>query len=107
MSNFTMVFYFIPEDFDVPEQPNAFGIAKGIEKLKLKDVKQCFPMEGTYQFRFKYMYGKTKVWMDLKDDECRVPTYNNMVIAKVNRISWDIHTRTTDSTQEVDLLFQH
>lgn len=61
MTNFTMVFYHIPEDFDDPEQPNAFGIGKNTEEVKLIDIKRSFPLEGCYHFRFKVANNKTPV----------------------------------------------
>ena len=57
--SFTMIYYHIPEDFDDPEQPNAFGIGKAIDEILLSDIKRLFPIQGTYHFRFKYMSNKT------------------------------------------------
>ena len=54
-----MIYYHIPEDFDDPEQPNAFGIGKAIDEILLSDIKRLFPIQGTYHFRFKYMSNKT------------------------------------------------
>lgn len=84
-----MVYYTIPEDFDDCEQPNAFGIGKSIETIKLSDIKRLFPIEGTYHFRFKYVSNKTTIWMDLKDDDSIVIPFQTNIVMKVTRISWD------------------
>lgn len=52
---FTIVYYSIPEDFDKLEEPNAFGVNKDPEDLTLSDIKRLFPIEGTYQFSFKFL----------------------------------------------------
>lgn len=61
MNNFTHIYYHIPEDFDTPELPNAFVIEKFINNISLKDVRECFPIEGNYHFRFKFLNGKVEV----------------------------------------------
>lgn len=66
--SFTLIYYHIPEDFDDPKHPNAFAIPKPVDDIRLADVKGAFPLEGTYHFRFKYIYNKIEVWMDLNND---------------------------------------
>jgi len=118
MSNFTLIYYIVPEDYDEQEQPNAFGISKSIDEIKLKDVRDHFPLEGTYHFRFKYQYHKAVVWMDLNNDDCKVPTFQDRVICKVTRINWAAQTNGKPSSefnifeaeaskQDFDLLFPH
>jgi hypothetical protein len=87
--DFTLVFYTILEDFDDPEQPNAFGVNKAVGEITLKDIKQAFPLEGTYHFRFKYLHNKIPVWMDLNNEDAHLPLFAGKVIAKVTRISWE------------------
>lgn len=87
--SYTMVYYHIPEDFDDPEQPNAFGIGKSIEEIKLSDIKRLFPIVGTYHFRFKHVSNKTTLWMDLNDDESKAISYQGKIVIKATRISWD------------------
>lgn len=89
MKNFSLVYYHIPEDFDDPESPNAFGIAKATDEIRLRDVKENFPLEGTYHFRFKYVYNKVPVWMDLNNEQAKVPQFQNKIVAKATRISWE------------------
>ena len=84
-----MVYYTIPEDFDEFEQPNAFGIGKPIAEIKLSDIKRLFPIEGTYHFRFKYVSNKNTLWMDLKDDQSIAIAYQNNIVMKVTRVSWE------------------
>ncbi|OMJ87954.1 hypothetical protein SteCoe_10188 [Stentor coeruleus] len=102
--SFTMVYYHIPEDFDDPEQPNAFGIGKPIEDIKLSDIKRLFPVEGTYIFRFKHISGKSTLWMDLKDDDSKAIAFQNRIVMKVSRINWDppsshSHAHSSQSSQ--------
>ena len=85
----TMIYYTIPEDFDDFEQPNAFGIGKPIAEIKLSDIKRLFPIEGTYHFRFKYVSNKNTLWMDLKDDQSIAIAYQNNIVMKVTRSSWE------------------
>jgi hypothetical protein len=87
--SYTMVYYHIPEDFDDPEQPNAFGIGKTVDEIKLSDVKRLFPIVGTYHFRFKHVSNKTTLWMDLNDDDSKAISYQGKIVIKATRISWD------------------
>ena len=87
--SYTMVYYHIPEDFDDPEQPNAFGIGKAIDDIKLSDIKRLFPIIGQYHFRFKHVSQKSTLWMDLNDDEAKAISYQGKVVVKATRISWD------------------
>ena len=56
--NFTLVFYYVPEDFDELGTPNAYAIPKAIGEITLGDIEQAFPLgEGSqFHFRFKYKY---------------------------------------------------
>lgn len=89
MKNFSLVYYHIPEDFDDQESPNAFGIPKATDEIRLSDVKENFPLQGTYHFRFKYLYNKLPVWMDLNNDQAKVPQFQNKIISKATRICWN------------------
>lgn len=93
-----MIYYSILDDFDDPEQPNAFGISKSVADITLKDIKQAFPLEGTYHFRFKYLHNKIPVWMDLNNDDAHIPLFSGKVIAKVTRISWEASAPTPKAT---------
>ncbi|CAG9322269.1 unnamed protein product [Blepharisma stoltei] len=100
MSSFTMVYYHIPEDYDDPEQPNAFGIPKSIEEITLTDIKKAFPVEGSYHFRFKTSHNKAIIWMDLSHEDCKVPLYMNRIITKVTRISWESQPQHSPKRQD-------
>ncbi|CAG9314142.1 unnamed protein product [Blepharisma stoltei] len=95
MSHYTLIYYHIPEDFDNPEQPNAFAIEKPLSDIKLRDIRECFPIEGRYHFRFKYLNGKVQVWMDLNSEESKVPDFQNKIIIKANRIAWETASQQT------------
>jgi DIX domain len=86
--SYTMIYYHIPEDNDVSDEPNAFGISKPIDQIKLGDIRKHFPLTGKYHFRFKHLINKTNVWMDLNGDDCLALLYQNKIILKVTRISW-------------------
>lgn len=52
----THVFYHVPEDNDDLKQLNCFVIPKEIEKVTLIDIKQHFPLAGSYHFRFQFSF---------------------------------------------------
>ena len=85
--SYTMVYYYIPEDFDNVDELNAFGISKVIDEIKLSDIRQAFPISGKYHFRFKHLINKNIVWMDLNSDDCKALIFQNKIILKVTRIS--------------------
>jgi hypothetical protein len=41
---FTLVYYYIPEDLDDPQMPNAFAISKQAEDVTLADIETDFPL---------------------------------------------------------------
>lgn len=84
----TLIFYHIPEDCDDQEEPNAYSMDKPIDQITLLDIKTSFPVEGTYQFRFKVIYNKVSVWLDIDDDTGKIPQYSNMIIIRATRLSW-------------------
>ena len=49
------VFYHLPLDDDSSTVPNVFQIPNNEygNELRLKDIKEKFPLPGTYHFRFK------------------------------------------------------
>jgi hypothetical protein len=83
------VYYYIPEDGDDEEHPNAFSIA-GVQQdaqVTLAHVKEAFPLPGAYHFRFKTQFKSTFVWMDVMDDAKRVPVAKDgKVMCKVSRL---------------------
>ncbi len=92
--------YFIPEDGDLESQPNVFLAPKPRQAgypPSLGEIKNAFPLSGSYHFRFKSPLipgtdrekGAMPVWMDCVDDRQPVPTWKNQVIAKVTRIAVD------------------
>ncbi len=62
---------------------------------RLRDVKDNFPMPGTYHFRFKAPLipgsdrekNAVSVWMDCVDDDQHVGVWRNTIVAKVTRIN--------------------
>eukprot|EP00826_Nyctotherus_ovalis_P046321 TRINITY_DN521_c0_g1_i3.p1 TRINITY_DN521_c0_g1~~TRINITY_DN521_c0_g1_i3.p1 ORF type:complete len:160 (+),score=45.95 TRINITY_DN521_c0_g1_i3:98-577(+) len=86
--NFTLLFYYVPEDKDDVDTPNAFGIKKPVDELRLSDIKEQFPLEGQYHFRFKYKHGSEYVWLDLVNTNCKLPTVDGKVVMKATRKSW-------------------
>lgn len=87
--SFTMIYYFVPEDNENSEELNAFGINKAITEIKVSDIRKDFPLVGKYHFRFKNMINKAIVWMDLNSDDCAALMFQNKIIVKATRISWE------------------
>ena len=80
----TMVYYYIPEDYDDPNMPNCFAIPKPVANIHLQDIEQYFPLnlkpqEGVvrtqpksssqngFLFRFKYKIQGQNAWLDLNN----------------------------------------
>ena len=82
---FSLVYYYIPEDFDDPAMPNAFAIQKNSDDITLTDIETNFPLQGDFIYRFKYKYTGATVWMDLSNKKCRVPRLDNRIFIKVTR----------------------
>ena len=59
--SYTMIYYFVPEDYDSTDEFNAFGIEKNIEEIKLKDIRKAFPLIGEFHVRFKNLINKNIV----------------------------------------------
>merc|ERR1711920_792920 len=102
----TSIRYFIPDDGDTEDEPNVFLAPKCPSAPKLADIKSSFPLPGKYHFRFKINLGGDNglaVWMDCVDDRKPVPMYrNNMIIAKVTRISADDFSDDEDYDDDDD-----
>jgi len=85
---FTLIFYYVPEDKDELDVPNAFGIKKSLGDIRLGDIQSQFPLEGQYHFRFKFKHGNEYVWLDLMNPNCKLPTFDGKVTMKVTRKTW-------------------
>jgi len=83
-----MVYYYLPQDEDDTKTFNAFGIQKNIEDIRLTDVKNEFPLPGEYYFRFKYKHADQIVWMDITNEDVKLPRFDGKLIVKVTRMSW-------------------
>jgi hypothetical protein len=101
----TTIRYFIPEDGDEEMHPNVFLAPKAAQPgypPLLGQVKDSFPLEGSYHFRFKAPLvpggdregsgsgsgsgSNMSVWMDCVDDSQPVRVWKNAILAKVTRI---------------------
>jgi len=98
-SKFSLIYYYVPEDKDDPEVPNAFGINLPQSEVKVTDIKSMFPLEGEYIFRFKFKYNNNVVWMDLPNDASKMPLFNDKIMIKATRISWQSKRDTADNVQ--------
>lgn len=58
-ANSTYIVYHIPCDGDNEENPNIFLLKKPAKAVTLADVRENFPIPGSYFFRAKQVYGKT------------------------------------------------
>ncbi|CAD8145905.1 unnamed protein product [Paramecium octaurelia] len=99
MKSFTLIYYIVPQDNDDVEIPNAFGIGKPIDQVTLKDVKSSFPLQGEYIFRFRYKTSHNTVWLDLPTDTSQIPLFNNRILIKATRISWETQNNQSQSAQ--------
>lgn len=87
-SETTLVYYYIPDDYDSATEPNCFAIGKKKDEINLADIRRNFPIRGNYQFRFKYRYVSTMVWCDLTAEDAKVPTFEDKIICKASRLGW-------------------
>eukprot|EP01138_Halocafeteria_seosinensis_P006770 gb/GECG01006923.1/.p1 GENE.gb/GECG01006923.1/~~gb/GECG01006923.1/.p1 ORF type:complete len:250 (+),score=37.10 gb/GECG01006923.1/:1-750(+) len=85
----TYVYYFIPGDGDTEEHPNVFPIPKALKSITVQDIRQHFPLPGSYFFRFKQEHGKGHVWLDNQDPSERAPIYSGRIFCKVARLSFE------------------
>lgn len=80
-----IISYFIPEDGDDEAHPNIFISEEPITTLG--QLKQNFPLKGSYHFRFRKSIGDLNVWMDVVDDKNTVPSTDGRVFTKVTRVT--------------------
>lgn len=61
--------YLCTEDEDDPEHPNVFELPgpAGLD-VRLADIKQFFPLSGSFHFRFKRRVGGVCVWVDVGEE---------------------------------------
>lgn len=99
---FTLVYYYIPEDLDDPQMPNAFAIQKNLDDVTLMDIEGSFPLQGEFIYRFKYKYNGATVWMDLSNKKCRVPKVDNRIYLKVTRKvpKYTVSSHTTEQASK-------
>ena len=95
----TLIYYYIPEDKDDIDMPNAFGIKKKLEDIRLNDIKIQFPIEGQYHFRFKYKHGSEYVWLDIVNTDCKLPSVEGKIIMKATRKTWEKNLNTSNIMQ--------
>ena len=90
----------MPEDGDTEDHPNIFLMPKSQNSgfsPRLREIKDNFPMPGTYHFRFKTPLipgsdrekNAVSVWMDCVDDDQHVGVWRNTIVAKVTRINME------------------
>ncbi len=100
----SLIYYFVPEDKEDQEKLNAFIIYKDIDSLRLKDIQENFPLPGNYIFRFKFKFDNKNVWIDFNNEDAKLPKFDNKIILKVNRISWDKEEKVSSNSDFPDLI---
>jgi len=60
------------------------------EEIKVSNIKSNFPLEGDYHFRFKCKYNNSIVWLDVENEDSKLPLFNGRLFTKATRISWNI-----------------
>ncbi|CAD8160404.1 unnamed protein product [Paramecium pentaurelia] len=73
-------------------------LGKQVDQITLKDIKTSFPLQGEYIFRFRYKTMHNTVWLDLPTDTSQIPLFNNRILIKATRISWDVQNNQNQST---------
>ena len=94
----TPIHYFVPEDKDDYEKLNLYMVYKDIDTLRYNDIKDNFPLPGSYYFRFKFKLNNQEVWIDITNPNVQIPRFENKIIAKVSRISWSNNSTTQETT---------
>ena len=59
---------------------------KSLQNMTVGDVRQNFPLPGSYMFRFKTSFKNTFIWKDATRDDASVPCHEGKVVAKVSRL---------------------
>lgn len=87
------IYYYIPEDQETVDEPNVFPLCQkegSPKEIKLKTVKDQFPLAGEYHFRFRIREDGGCGWLDITNDESFVPYWEDRYIfMKVQRVSWN------------------
>ncbi|CAA9990400.1 conserved Plasmodium protein, unknown function [Plasmodium knowlesi strain H] len=94
MSKTTIVFYNIINDKEDKNSQNVFYIPKPINSITLQDIRNGFPLVGTYHFRFKIIHNNNPAWVDISEESSPIPSLNSCIYAKVLRLSWMDHKQT-------------
>ena len=85
----TFIYYLIREDNENENKMNIFIIYKNYKDIRLKDIKDTFPLPGEYYFRFKFEFMDKNVWIDFNNPVGALPQYDGKIIMKVTRLSSD------------------
>ena len=64
--------------------------------MRLPDIRENFPLPGEYHFRFKYLYHKLLIWLDLSNESADLPTVDGKVYVKALRLSWGEGSKESD-----------
>lgn len=83
--------YWCLEDDDDAQHPNVFSMPgpAGLD-MRLADIKQYFPLPGSFHFRFKRRVGGVPMWVDVGEDEQTVPRWEDgTIFMKVTRLPDD------------------
>lgn len=87
MSDYTYIFYHVPQDGDTDQYPNCFMLRKPRKSVTVSDIHDNFPLPGQYYFRFKQALGKSFVWIDVPDISDTAPAVGGEIRMKVARLS--------------------
>ena len=82
---------------------NIFIIYKNYKDIRLKDIKENFPLPGNYYFRFKFEFMEKSVWIDFNNPVGALPKYDGKIIMKVTRLSFD--NKNQQKSTNTDSLF--
>lgn len=102
MSKTTIVFYNVINDREDKNTQNMFYVSKPINLVTLYDIKNEFPLIGTYHFRFKIIHNNNHFWVDINDDSSSIPSLNSCIYAKVLRLSWVDYKKKKELERQVE-----
>jgi len=88
---------------DHKQQLDSFVIeTDGQEPLTLAEIEENFPLEGSFQFRFKYQIESNYIWLDVNDPNATVPRYGRNIYMKV-RVNHVLGQMTEGKEMAIDL----
>ncbi|KAK8796882.1 hypothetical protein WA588_001008, partial [Blastocystis sp. NMH] len=68
--------------------------------VTLADVRESFPIPGTYYLRFKRAFKKTWIWYDVTNPTEVVPSFEGSIVIKATRLPASAASKLNPSTKK-------